>query len=99
VLGSDRVVTGFVAPRPGPHGGDGARLAAALGIDPDEVLDLSVSLNPCAPDVAPLVVAHARVVDRYPDADAATCALAQPSASRTPTSRSAYASPVSGEVG
>ncbi len=69
-------MTGFVAPRPGPHGGDGARLAAALGIDPDEVLDLSVSLNPCAPDVAPLVVAHARVVDRYPDADAATCALA-----------------------
>ncbi len=27
-------------PRPGPHGGDGAVLARALGVDPAAVLDL-----------------------------------------------------------
>ena len=37
-------------PPPGPHGGDAASVAAALGVDPDEVLDLSQSLNPVAPD-------------------------------------------------
>jgi histidinol-phosphate/aromatic aminotransferase/cobyric acid decarboxylase-like protein len=52
---------------PGPHGGDGARLAARLGIAPREVLDLSVSCNPVAPDVAPLIAAHASTVRSYPD--------------------------------
>jgi histidinol-phosphate/aromatic aminotransferase/cobyric acid decarboxylase-like protein len=66
----------FAAPSPGPHGGDSLRLAAALGIDPDAVLDLSVSLNPCPPDVADLVRRHADVVRRYPDTEAATAALA-----------------------
>ena len=37
-------------PAPGAHGGDGARLAAALGIPVTDVLDLSASLNPLAPD-------------------------------------------------
>jgi histidinol-phosphate/aromatic aminotransferase/cobyric acid decarboxylase-like protein len=65
-----------VAPVPGSHGGDGARLAAALGIGVDDVLDLSASLNPCAPDVAAAVARHVDSVRRYPDATAATEALA-----------------------
>ncbi len=63
-------------PAAGPHGGDGARLARALGVDPDEILDLSASLNPFAPDVASLVAAHVRTVRRYPDPDPATGAFA-----------------------
>jgi histidinol-phosphate/aromatic aminotransferase/cobyric acid decarboxylase-like protein len=69
-------VNGVAAPVPGPHGGDGARLAAALGVPPDEVLDLSLSLNPCAPDVAELVRGHAAAVRRYPEIEGATAALA-----------------------
>lgn len=60
-------------PPPGPHGGDGAAVAAALGID---VLDLSLSLNPVAPDVAAVVARHLDSVRRYPDPTAATAALA-----------------------
>lgn len=60
-------------PPAGPHGGDGARLARALGID---VLDLSQSLNPVAPDPAPVVARHLDALARYPDPAEATCALA-----------------------
>lgn len=63
-------------PAPGAHGGDGARVAAALGLDPAEVLDLSVSLNPDAPDVGELAVKHVDVLARYPDPRPATEALA-----------------------
>jgi histidinol-phosphate/aromatic aminotransferase/cobyric acid decarboxylase-like protein len=66
----------FVAPEPGPHGGDGARLAVKLGVRPEEILDLSLSLNPCAPDVSPLIRAHAGAAARYPDPSGATSALA-----------------------
>jgi histidinol-phosphate/aromatic aminotransferase/cobyric acid decarboxylase-like protein len=52
---------------PGEHGGDGARLAVALGIPLDEVLDLSASLNPWAPDVAALVRHHAPAIRQYPN--------------------------------
>jgi histidinol-phosphate/aromatic aminotransferase/cobyric acid decarboxylase-like protein len=69
-------VTHFVAPEPGPHGGDGPRLAAALGVPPEEILDLSVSLNPCAPDVSELIRTHAGAAARYPDPSGATAALA-----------------------
>jgi histidinol-phosphate/aromatic aminotransferase/cobyric acid decarboxylase-like protein len=69
-------VSGIVLPPPGAHGGDAVRLADALGIAPGDVLDLSASLNPCAPDVAALIAAHASAVNRYPDADRATSALA-----------------------
>ncbi len=34
---------------PGAHGGDGARIARALGLDPDSVLDLSASPQPGRP--------------------------------------------------
>lgn len=61
----------------GDHGGDGARLAAALGVDVDEVLDLSASLNPCAPDVAPIVARHLDALGRYPDDTRATVAVAE----------------------
>jgi histidinol-phosphate/aromatic aminotransferase/cobyric acid decarboxylase-like protein len=64
------------APAPGEHGGDGARLAAALGVGPDDVLDLSASLNPCAPDVAALAARHLGSLRRYPDDTEATEALA-----------------------
>jgi threonine-phosphate decarboxylase len=65
-----------IAPAPGEHGGDGGRLAAALGIPVADVLDLSASLNPCAPDVARLAAGHLAGLRRYPDATGATAALA-----------------------
>ncbi|MGH8918978.1 MAG: aminotransferase class I/II-fold pyridoxal phosphate-dependent enzyme [Actinomycetes bacterium] len=66
---------------PGPHGGDGRLVAAALGLDPEDLLDLSLSLNPFAPDPTPIVRRHlgAAVIGRYPDRidlDAATAELA-----------------------
>jgi histidinol-phosphate/aromatic aminotransferase/cobyric acid decarboxylase-like protein len=60
----------------GEHGGDGARLAAALGIAPEHILDLSASLNPVAPDPAPVLARHLGAVGRYPDPEGATAALA-----------------------
>jgi histidinol-phosphate/aromatic aminotransferase/cobyric acid decarboxylase-like protein len=65
-----------VIPPAGLHGGDGWRVAAALGLDPTTILDLSASLNPVAPDVAPIVARHLDALRRYPDASAATAALA-----------------------
>jgi histidinol-phosphate/aromatic aminotransferase/cobyric acid decarboxylase-like protein len=64
-------------PPPGPHGGDGPRVAAALGLHADEVLDLSASLNPFAPDVAVLAAPHLGALRRYPDVHAAEARLAQ----------------------
>ena len=69
-------MTSAVLPPPGRHGGDGARLAAALGVDPGAVLDLSASLNPCAPDAGQVVGKHLDAVARYPDPGPATTALA-----------------------
>lgn len=63
-------------PPAGAHGGDGARVAAALGIDADDVLDLSASLNPYAPDVPKLVERHLSALHRYPDVDQAEALLA-----------------------
>ncbi len=59
------------------HGGNGARLAAELGIDPASVLDLSASLCPVAPDPSPTVQRHLGAVGRYPDPARATAALAE----------------------
>lgn len=66
----------MIAPAPGPHGGDGARLAAALGVAVSEILDLSASLNPVAPDPRPVVARHLDALFRYPDATASTGTLA-----------------------
>lgn len=60
----------------GAHGGDGARLAAVLGVDPAAVLDLSASLNPLAPDAGEVVGKHLDALRRYPDPARATAALA-----------------------
>ena len=60
----------------GAHGGDGARLAAALGVDPGAVLDLSASLNPLAPDAGEVVGKHLDALRRYPDPTRATEVLA-----------------------
>lgn len=63
-------------PPAGPHGGDGEAVARALGLDPADVVDLSMSLNPFAPPVEPLVGRHLDQLGRYPDASAATRELA-----------------------
>ena len=62
-------------PPPGAHGGDGRRVAEALGLD--DVLDLSLSLNPVAPDLTPILARHLGAVRRYPDPGDATAALAK----------------------
>ncbi|HEX9969935.1 MAG TPA: aminotransferase class I/II-fold pyridoxal phosphate-dependent enzyme, partial [Acidimicrobiales bacterium] len=59
------------------HGGNGVAVAAALGIEPADVLDLSASLNPVAPDPAPVIARHLDAVGRYPDPSRATAALAE----------------------
>lgn len=63
-------------PPAGAHGGDGAGIAAALGLDPGAVLDLSASLNPVAPDPVPILARHLDAVRSYPDPRDATSALA-----------------------
>ena len=60
-------------PPPGAHGGDGLRVAAAMG---RAVLDLSMSLNPVAPDVTDALIRHLAAARRYPDSADATRALA-----------------------
>lgn len=64
-------------PPPGTHGGDGARLAAALHRPTSWVLDLSASLNPLAPDPTVRVARHLHELRWYPDPDRATAALAE----------------------
>jgi len=64
-------------PPPGPHGGDAGAVAASLGIDPRDVLDLSQSLNPVAPDPVPVARRHLGSLGRYPDPARATAALAE----------------------
>jgi len=51
-------------------------VAAALGVRADEILDLSASMNPVAPDVVALVGPHVEALRRYPDPTVATAALA-----------------------
>jgi histidinol-phosphate/aromatic aminotransferase/cobyric acid decarboxylase-like protein len=51
-------------------------VAAALGCDVADILDLSASLNPDAPDLATLAVGKLDGLGRYPDAGPATAAMA-----------------------
>ena len=60
---------------PGPHGGDARRVAQQLGLDPANVVDLSASLNPFAPDPTDIVSRHLSALHDYPDATAATDVL------------------------
>lgn len=62
---------------PGAHGGDAWRLAEALEVPLDHVLDLSASLNPVAPPVAALAAAHLDELTRYPSDHRATTTLAE----------------------
>lgn len=71
-----RDATARAVPPVASHGGDGARIAAALGLDPDAILDLSASMNPVAPDVTEVLGRHLREIRRYPDPAMATAALA-----------------------
>lgn len=64
-------------PAPGPHGGDGPAVARALGLDAASVVDLSLSLNPCAPDVGAVAARHLDELRRYPDAASSTAAFAE----------------------
>lgn len=64
-------------PPAGNHGGDGERIARALGLDLASILDLSQSLNPVAPDPRPVIAAHLDALGRYPDPTYARDALAQ----------------------
>ena len=63
-------------PPPGTHGGDAPSVARALGIDLADVLDLSQSLNPVAPDPVPVLARHVDAVRFYPDVRASTHLLA-----------------------
>lgn len=62
---------------PGPHGGDANRLAKLLGCSVSDILDLSASLNPVAPDPKPVVHRHLDAIDRYPDDSVATKVLSE----------------------
>ena len=64
-------------PPPGPHGGDAHAVASWLGISPDDVTDLSASLNPEAPDVGSIVRVHATTITHYPDPGRASAILAE----------------------
>ena len=63
-------------PPAGAHGGDAAAVAAALGCEPSEILDLSASFNPDAPDLTALAKTELDSLARYPDPAAATAAMA-----------------------
>jgi histidinol-phosphate/aromatic aminotransferase/cobyric acid decarboxylase-like protein len=63
-------------PAPGRHGGDGLAIARQLGLDPHRVVDLSMTLNPFAPDIAALARRHLTALRHYPDVTHATAALA-----------------------
>ena len=64
-------------PHPSDHGGDAESVAHVLGMAVEDILDLSISMNPLAPDVASLVAGAAGAARRYPDARVATEALAE----------------------
>ena len=63
-------------PPAGAHGGDVAAVAASLGCEPSEILDLSASFNPDAPDLTALAKTELDSLSRYPDPTAATEAMA-----------------------
>lgn len=65
-----------LVPPAGAHGGDVERVAAALRCEPSEILDLSASFNPDAPDLTALAKTELDSLTRYPDPSAATEAMA-----------------------
>ncbi len=63
-------------PSAGQHGGDGPAVARALGLHPCDLLDLSQTMNPFAPDVVAVLSGHLDSVGHYPDPREATVLLA-----------------------
>ncbi len=64
-------------PAASQHGGDGPNIAAALGLDPATVLDLSQSMNPFVPDVAGILSRHLDALGHYPSPAAGARLLAE----------------------
>lgn len=64
-------------PPPGSHGGDAEAVAAYLGVDGSEILDLSAGLNPVAPRVDQVVRRSLNRIGRYPDGSRAQHVLAE----------------------
>lgn len=58
------------------HGGDAAAVAAALGVDRASLIDLSMSMNPVAPDVRSVLADRLDSIVDYPDPRDATLAVA-----------------------
>ena len=52
---------------PGPHGGDAATVARSAGIDRHDLIDLSMSMNPFAPDVEAVLADRLGAIRDYPD--------------------------------
>jgi histidinol-phosphate/aromatic aminotransferase/cobyric acid decarboxylase-like protein len=75
-IGPASLIAAAVVPAAGAHGGDVVAVAKALGREPSEILDLSASFNPDAPDLAALAKSQLDSLSRYPDATAATDAMA-----------------------
>jgi len=65
-----------VIPAAGPHGGDGPAIARALGLPASAIVDLSMSLNPFAPDVRVLASDRLDALREYPDPEHARDAFA-----------------------
>lgn len=59
------------------HGGDAGAVATALGVDRASIVDLSMSMNPVAPDVGDVLGDHLDSIGDYPDAQLATEVLAE----------------------
>jgi histidinol-phosphate/aromatic aminotransferase/cobyric acid decarboxylase-like protein len=49
-------------------------VARALGLDPDHIVDLSLSLNPFAPPIEDIATSHVRRLRHYPSPDDVECA-------------------------
>lgn len=64
-------------PPPSPHGGDGPAIAAALGWAPEDVLDLSATMNPLAPPPERTLRRAVPALAHYPDPTRARDALAE----------------------
>lgn len=67
---------GAIGP-PGEHGGDAGAVAGSLGIERSDLIDLSMSMNPFAPDVEAVLSTRLRSIADYPDASPATVAVAE----------------------
>ena len=59
------------------HGGDGDTVARLLNVSNNDVLDLSVSLNPNPPDVVGIAKSHLDSISKYPNSSQAREALAE----------------------